>query len=145
MIDKILDNRFIIIYALPFCLGVLTVFSFQPFNFSFINFILLPIFFYLVVYVRKKSQSIYRKKPYKKNLFLIGFTFGFGFYLSGIFWIAYSLTFDDSFKFLIPLILNKRLVSCNIVLCCCFALFMVDISKLFSPGADDIDDVAASA
>ena len=33
---------------------------------------------------------------------LNGFVFGFGFYLSGIFWIAYSLTFDDSFKFLIP-------------------------------------------
>ncbi len=103
MIDKILNNRKIVLYLLPFCLGILTVFSFQPFNFSFINFILLPIFFYLVVYVRKKSQSIYRKKPYKKNLFLIGFTFGFGFYLSGIFWIAYSLTFDENFKFLIPL------------------------------------------
>ncbi len=102
MINKILNNRKIVLYLIPFCLGILTVFSFQPFNFSFINFILLPIFFYLVVYVRKKSQSIYRKKPYKKNLFLIGFVFGFGFYLSGIFWIAYSLTFDENFKFLIP-------------------------------------------
>ena len=37
-----------------------------------------------------------------KNLFLVGFMFGFGFYLSGIFWISYSLTFDENFKFLIP-------------------------------------------
>ena len=102
MINKILDNRFIIIYLLPFCLGGLTVFSFQPFNFSYINFILLPIFFSLVAFVSKRTKSVYRKKPYKKNLFLIGFIFGFGFYLSGIHWITYSLTFDESFKFLIP-------------------------------------------
>ncbi len=104
MIEKILNNRIIVLYLLPFCLGLLTVFSFQPFNLSFINFFLLPIFFLLIVYVRKRSQSIYRKKPYRKNLFLIGFVFGFGFYLSGIFWIAYSLTFDDRFKSLIPLV-----------------------------------------
>ncbi len=102
MLEKILNNRIIVLYLLPFFLGLLTVFSFQPFNLSFINFFLLPIFFLLIVYVRKKSKSVYRKKPYRKNLFLIGFVFGFGFYLSGIFWIAYSLTFDDSFKFLIP-------------------------------------------
>ncbi len=102
MLTKILNNRSIVLYLLPFCLGLLTVFSFEPFNLSFINFFLLPIFFLLIVYVGKKSKSVYRKKPYRLNLFLIGFVFGFGFYLSGIFWIAYSLTFDDSFKFLIP-------------------------------------------
>ena len=42
------------------------------------------------------------KKPYKKNLFIFGTTFGFGFYLSGIHWITFSLTFDESFKILIP-------------------------------------------
>ena len=102
MLEKILNNRKIVLYFLPFSLGLLTVFSFQPFNLSLINFFTLPIFFLLVVYVRKRSKSIYRKKPYQRNLFLIGFVFGFGFYLSGIFWIAYSLTFDANFKFLIP-------------------------------------------
>ena len=102
MLDNILNNRTIVLYLLPFFLGSLTVFSFQPFNFSFINFLLLPIFFFLIVYVKKKSKSVYRKKPFKKNLFIIGYIFGFGFYLSGIFWISYSLTFDDSFKYLIP-------------------------------------------
>ena len=102
MIEKALNNRTIVLYFLPFFLGLLTVFSFQPFNFSFINFFLLPIFFYLVVYIRKKSKSVYRKKPYRKNLFLIGFFFSFGFYFSGIFWISNSLTFDESFKILIP-------------------------------------------
>tara|TARA_A100001015_G_scaffold104298_1_gene115748 strand:- start:71 stop:1642 length:1572 start_codon:yes stop_codon:yes gene_type:complete len=102
MLEKILNNRVIVLYILPFFLGLSTVFSFQPFNLSFINFFLLPIIFFLLVYVKKRSKSIYRKKPYHKNLFLIGFVFGFGFYLSGIFWISYSLTFDENFKFLIP-------------------------------------------
>ena len=102
MMERILNNRIIVLYGLPFFLGALSVFSFQPFNLSFINFLLLPIFFLLIVYVRKKSKSTYRKKPYLKNLFLLGFIFGFGFYLSGIFWISYSLTFDDRFKALIP-------------------------------------------
>ena len=102
MVNLILGNRFLVLYVMPFCLGLLTVFSFKPFNLSFINFIILPIFFSIIVYVRKKSESFYRKKPYKKNLFTLGFVFGFGFFLSGIFWISYSLTFDDSFKYLIP-------------------------------------------
>ncbi len=102
MLERILNNRIILIYIMPFCLGLLSVFSFQPFNLSIINFFLLPILFLLMVYVGKKSKSTYRKKPYRKNFFLIGFTFGFGFYLSGIFWITYSLTFDENFKILIP-------------------------------------------
>ena len=67
-----------------------------------INFIVLPIFFYLTVYIKKKSKSVYRKKPYKKNLFFFGTAFGFGFYLSGIHWITHSLTFNENFKILIP-------------------------------------------
>ena len=102
MLNKILNNRIIILYFVPFSLGLFSTLSFQPFNLSIINFILLPIFFFLIIYVKKKSKNIYRKKPFRKNLFLIGFLFGFGFYLSGVFWIAYSLTFDDSFKYLIP-------------------------------------------
>ena len=102
MLNKFLSNRAIVLYLSPFFLGLFTVFSFAPFNLSFINFFVLPSLFFLVVYVKKSSKSIYRKKPFRKNLFLIGFLFGFGFYLSGIFWISYSLTFDSSFIFLIP-------------------------------------------
>ena len=100
--EKFLNNRLNTLFFLPFSLGALTVFSFQPFNFSIINFIILPIFFYLTVYIKKKSKSIYRKKPLRKNLFIFGTAFGFGYYLSGIHWITYSLTFDESFKILIP-------------------------------------------
>ena len=100
--EKYLNNRFLILYLIPFLSGSLTVFSFQPFNLTIINFLILPIFFYLIFFIKKKSKSKYRKKPYKKNLFIFGTTFGFGFYLSGIHWITFSLTFDESFKILIP-------------------------------------------
>ena len=102
MLEKSLNNRFFILYFLPFCIGSLSVLSFSPFNFTWINFIIFPFFFYLIIYINKKSKSIYRKKPYKKNLFLFGLLFGFGFYLSGISWISNSLTFDENFKILIP-------------------------------------------
>ncbi len=102
MIKKFFENRYFILFIFPFLIGSLTVFSFQPFNLTIINFLIIPLLFYLIIYISKKSHSIYRKKPYKINLFLFGLSFGFGFYLSGISWIVNSLTFDDNFKILIP-------------------------------------------
>ena len=102
MIENILNKRYLILYFFPFILGLLTVFSFSPFNFTFINFLVFPVLFYLIVYITKKSKSVYRKRPFKRNLFLFGLFFGFGFYLSGISWITNSLTFDENFKILIP-------------------------------------------
>ena len=102
MIEKYLNNRLITLYLLPFIIGIFSVFSFQPFNYTLVNFFILPILFYLIVFVKKKSQSFYRKKPFKTNLFVLGTLFGFGFYISGIHWITHSLTFDDNFKILIP-------------------------------------------
>ena len=102
MIEKYLNNRFLSLYLIPFIFGSLTTLSFAPFNLSLINFFILPLIFYLLVYINKKSKAVYRKKPYKKNLFIFGSAFGFGFYLSGISWITNSLTFDENFKILIP-------------------------------------------
>ena len=96
------NKRFFIIFLFPIFLGGLTVLSFQPFNFFFINFLSLPLLFFSIVYVKKKSKSVYRKKPFLKNLFILGTSYGFGFFFFGIYWIAYSLTFESSFKFLIP-------------------------------------------
>ena len=96
------NKRIFIIFLFPFILGGMSVLSFQPFNFSIINFLLLPILFFIIIYVKKKSKSTYRKKPFLKNLFYLGTSFGFGFFFFGFYWIAYSLTFDESYKFLIP-------------------------------------------
>jgi len=102
MIEKYLNNRFLILYFFPFILGSLTMLTFEPFNFSLINLIIFPIFFYLLVYINKKSRAIYRKKTYKKNFFICGLAFGFGFYLCGVSWITNSLTFDKNFQVFIP-------------------------------------------
>tara|TARA_Y100000768_G_scaffold226212_1_gene170737 strand:- start:2067 stop:3629 length:1563 start_codon:yes stop_codon:yes gene_type:complete len=102
MNKKLFNNRYFILFIFPFLIGSLSVLSFQPFNLTIINFIILPLLFYIIVYISKKSQSVYRKKPYKINLFLSGLSFGFGFYLCGVSWIINSLTFDDNFKILIP-------------------------------------------
>jgi apolipoprotein N-acyltransferase len=103
MILNFFNSRLFLIFLFPFSLGTLTVFSFQPYNLSFLNFIIIPILFLLTTYVQKKSKNTYRKKPYLLNLFFIGYLFGVGFFLAGTYWISHSLTFDENFKFLIPI------------------------------------------
>ena len=105
MILSFLNSRFFLVFLFPFSLGALTVFSFQPFNYSYINFLIIPALYLVTTYVQKKSKSRYRKKPYLLNLFLIGYLFGIGFFLTGTHWISHSLTFDEDFKFLIPILI----------------------------------------
>ena len=102
MIEELLNKKIFTLYILPLICGTLSVFSFQPFNLMIVNFLILPIIFYLIIFIKKKSKSKFRKKPYKKNFFIFGTVFGFGFYLGGLHWITNSLTFDDNFKILIP-------------------------------------------
>ena len=103
MILNFLNSRFVLIFFFPFILGTLTVFSFQPFNLNYINFLIIPILFLLTTYVQKKSRNTFRKKPYLLNLFFIGYLFGIGFFLTGTYWVSNALTFDENFKFLIPI------------------------------------------
>ena len=99
---KFFNTRFFILFVFPFFLGSITVLGFNPFNLLFVNVFSMSTLFYLIYYVKKKTQSSYRKKPFLKNLFFLGSAYGFGFFLFGLYWISYSLTFDPSFKFLIP-------------------------------------------
>ena len=39
MISKYLDKRFITLFLIPFLIGSLSVLAFQPFNFTFVNFL----------------------------------------------------------------------------------------------------------
>ena len=102
MINLFLNNRLLFIFIAPFFLGCLTVFSFQPYNFTLINFFILPSLFLILCYINKRSKNKYRKKPHLINLFYAGYFFGIGFFLAGTYWISNSLQFDDSFKNLIP-------------------------------------------
>ncbi len=102
MLSKILENKLIIIYIVPFSLGCITVFGFQPFNLTIINFFCLSSLFLIIAFINKKLRSKYRKKSYLIYFFLVGYFFGTGFFLTGTFWISNSLTFDENLSFLIP-------------------------------------------
>ena len=105
MINFFLNNRIVFVFVTPFLLGCLSVFSFQPYNFTLINFIIFPCLFFILSYINKRSKNKYRKKPYLINLFCAGYFFGTGFYLTGTSWISNSLQFDESLKNLIPVTL----------------------------------------
>jgi len=102
MLSKILNSRLIIVFILPLILGLFSILSFAPYNFFFVNFLIIPALFLTLSYVSRRSKNIYRKKPFLINLFFVGYFFGIGFFFSSTYWISYSLTFDESFNFLIP-------------------------------------------
>ncbi len=93
-----MKKNFIFETILILFLGGLTSLSLPPFNFFLINFFTFSIFF---IFLFKKINY----KNSKKFFFYYGWLFGFGFFLSSLYWITISLTFDDSFRFLIPITL----------------------------------------
>jgi len=101
-LTQLTNNKFFIIFLLPFLLGSITVLGFVPFNLTFINFFTFSTLLFLVLIIKKKTQSTYRKKKFKRYFFYLGCAFGFGFFLLGNYWISISLTHDDIFKGLIP-------------------------------------------
>jgi len=76
-------------------LGAVSSYSLPPYNYFIINFITFSLFF-IFIFNKKKELSD------NKSLFKYGWYFGFGYFLFSLYWIAISLTFDQSFKFLIP-------------------------------------------
>ena len=81
---------------LLFVLGCLTSLSLPPLNFFLLNFITLSFFF--IFLFKKLDQQL----P-KKYFFYYGWFFGFGYFLTSLYWITISLTFDKNFSFLIPI------------------------------------------
>ena len=79
-------------------LGAATSLSLPPLNYLIINFITLSLFFFFLI---KRSEKIKNKKLF----FFYGWLFGFGYFITNLYWISISLTFDDGFKSLIPLTL----------------------------------------
>ncbi|MEY3393537.1 MAG: Alanine racemase, partial [Pseudomonadota bacterium] len=67
------------IYIFLLVLGSLSSFSLPPYNLIFINFITYSLFFFL------------------------GFTFGYGYFVSSLYWVSHSLTFDKQLTFLMPI------------------------------------------
>ena len=77
-------------------LGMFTSLSLPPFNYLIINFLTFTLFFIFLVKKSKQHQNI-------KLFFFYGWLFGLGYFISNLYWIAISLTFDQSLKHLIPL------------------------------------------
>ena len=88
---KIFLNSLYVIF-----LGAISSYSLPPYNYFIINFITFSLFF--IFLIRKK-----RKLSNNKSFFKYGWYFGFGYFLFSLYWVVISLTFDESFKFLIPL------------------------------------------
>ncbi|MDC0216327.1 apolipoprotein N-acyltransferase [Candidatus Pelagibacter sp.] len=82
-------------YLLPFILGGITSISLPPYNLFFLNFLTFPFLLFILI----ESQNI---KKSNWLSFCIGWFFGIGYFLSNIYWIVYSLTFEDIFKPIIP-------------------------------------------
>ena len=86
-------NNKLIINLIPFFLGGLTSFSLPPYGFLIINFVTFPILLIFLISNFNKGKLI---------SFNIGWMFGFGYFVSNLYWITNSLTFDETFKYLIP-------------------------------------------
>ncbi len=121
MKQKLLSNCFYLII-----LGVLSSFSLPPYNFFWINFFTYSLFFIILF---KNLGIIQNRKIY----FFYGWLFGFGFFLSSLYWISISLTFDDNFKFLIPfvVILIPSFLALFYGLICYF-FFIFKLKKILS-------------
>jgi len=91
-----LNKKFYIELIFLILLGAFTSLSLPPFNYVIINFLTLSLFY---IYLIKKSKI----NKNKKIFFLYGWLFGFGYFVSNLYWISISLTFDENFNFLIPL------------------------------------------
>ncbi|MDC2995944.1 apolipoprotein N-acyltransferase [Candidatus Pelagibacter sp.] len=81
-------------YAYIFCLGILSSLSLPPYEIFLINFFTFSALF--LFFIKKKFTLS------KTEYFLNGWMFGFGYFTSSLYWITISLTFDQSFKILIP-------------------------------------------
>ena len=90
-----MNKRIYIEFIFLIILGILTSLSLPPFNYWIINFFTFSLFF---IFLIKKSDHHNDKKLF----FFYGWLFGFGYFISNLYWISISLTFDQNFKFLIP-------------------------------------------
>ena len=76
-------------------LGAVSSFSLPPYNHFIINFFTFSLFF---IYLFRINKNINSKIIY----FKYGWFFGFGYFISNLYWLSISLTFDENYKFLIP-------------------------------------------
>ena len=89
---KFILEKKVYLYSIILSLGLLTSFTLPPYNFYILNFLIFPSLIYILI--------VHNSDKFK--FFLIGWIFGFGYFISSLYWIANSLTFDERFKFIVP-------------------------------------------
>ena len=77
-------------------LGSVTSLSLPPYNYFIINFFSFSLFFIFITEGKEKLRNNF-------NYFKCGWLFGFGYFISSLYWIIIALSFDESFKILIPI------------------------------------------
>ena len=92
-----LKKKIVLDIFLLLIIGALSSLSLPPLNFFLINFFTFSIFFIFLFKNLNHSN--------KKIFFFYGWLFGFGYFLTNIYWITISLTFDQDLNFLVPVAL----------------------------------------
>ncbi len=92
---SLLQNK-ILIYGIPFILGLITSYSLPPYSYFFVNFITFPLLLNYLILNQQNGKWV---------SFKIGWMFGFGYFISNLYWITNALTFEQNFRPLIPIAL----------------------------------------
>ena len=91
MSNNILRSKLKFFFFLFF--GFFLSFSLPPYNYIFLGFIIFPFILYLLKLNEQESPRIF---------FVYGLLFSFGYFISSLYWISYSLNFDPEVAILKP-------------------------------------------
>ena len=96
-------------YFSSFLLGVILSLGFDPYNIPFISLLVVGLLF-------KLNEQFFIKYNYSyQGFFLIGMTFGFGFFISSTYWISNALiVYGGNIKFLLPFSKIEALLSSSL-------------------------------
>ena len=119
-LDKIVFSKFI--YIIFFVLGSLLTFILPPYNYTFIGFFVFPLLLFLLEKNKIKNYKFF---------FLSGLLFGFGYFLFSLYWISYSLNFDENLIILKPVAIIVLPIILSIFYGLIFLLFKNFVEKSF--------------
>ncbi|AIL65778.1 Apolipoprotein N-acyltransferase [Rickettsiales bacterium Ac37b] len=90
-INNLFNNKFYL-YLLLVVVGMLSALSLPPCFYTFLNFITFPVLYYFTTVCTNKVKA-----------FVVGWWFGFGYFILGLYWFAHALLIEaDKFSWLIP-------------------------------------------
>ena len=119
-LDKIVFSKFI--YIIFFVLGSLLTFILPPYNYTFVGFFVFPLLLFLLEKNKIKNYKFF---------FLSGLLFGFGYFLFSLYWISYSLNFDENLIILKPVAIIVLPIILSIFYGLIFLLFKNFVEKSF--------------